>query len=541
MKSGAASADNRCMPVPPTGEPPPRKPLRALFVEDCEADAAILLRELRRGGYDVSFLRVQTADALRGALNTSSWDVVLSDYSMPSFSAPAALAIVRDIKPDLPFMIVSGTIGEETAVSALKAGACDFLVKGRLARFLPALERELREVELRAERARAQATLEDQLRQAQKMEAIGQLAGGIAHDFNNLLTAILGYGELLTEQIGPDKPMGRDLREITAAAERAASLTRQLLAFSRKQVLTMSAVDVNAIVRNLEAMLRRLIGERVKIKTILDDRLPPVMADATQIEQVIMNLCVNARDAMPAGGTVTIRTQFATEDPTRCKSGSAGVVSLAVTDTGTVIPPELTSKIFEPFFTTKERGHGTGLGLAAVHGIVAQFGGSIAVDSTLGEGTTFQIWLPASEATVSASVRQMDDAKPVGGETILLVEDEPGVRSFVRLALQRFGYQVVEAESAEVALDILPKLDRRIDLLLSDVVLQGMGGRELAAQVKELSPTSRVLFMSGYSEKVANPDGFLDPDVSVLEKPFTSRALLVKIRKVLDESLTPAR
>jgi signal transduction histidine kinase len=514
-----------------------RKPLGVLLVEDCEADAALLLHELRRGGYDVSSVRVQTDAALRDALKGRSWDVVLSDYSMPSFSAPEALAIVRNSQPDLPFIIVSGTIGEETAVSALKAGACDFLVKGRLARFLPALERELREVELRRERARTQAALEEQLRQAQKMEAIGQLAGGIAHDFNNLLTAILGYGELLTEQIGPDKPMGRDLREITAAAERAAALTRQLLAFSRKQVLTMTAVDLNLVVKNLEAMLRRLIGERIRINAILDERLPTVIADATQLEQVIMNLCVNARDAMPAGGTVTIRTEFLAVDGTATDSSATGLVRMMVTDTGTGIPPEIKAKIFEPFFTTKDRGHGTGLGLAAVHGIVAQLGGSIVVESTAGQGTTFQICLPASEVAVTPTVAPPDEAKPIGGETILLVEDESGVRSFVRLALQRFGYRVVEADSGEAALALLTQLDRPIDLLLSDVVLNGMGGRELAAQVKQLSPTSRTLFMSGYAEKVASANGVLDPEVSVLEKPFTSRALLVKVRRVLDESL----
>jgi signal transduction histidine kinase len=517
----------------PSSASPRAKTIRILLAEDSEQDAELLLHELASGGYDVTAVRVETGDALRTMLLTRTWDVVLSDYSMPTFSAPEALQVLHETGLDVPFIIVSGTIGEETAVAALKAGASDFLVKGRLARLIPALEREVREAQARRARATAQAALEEQLRQAQKMEAIGLLAGGIAHDFNNLLTAILGYCQLLTDQIGPDKAVGRDLREIMTAAQRAAGLTRQLLAFSRRQVLAVAAVDLNEVVRGLQAMLTRLIGERVTIETTLADDLHAVMADATQLDQVLLNLSLNARDAMPQGGVLTIRTGNATAVPDG-DADHAARVELTVSDTGTGIPPELRQKVFEPFFTTKERGHGTGLGLAAVHGIVTQLGGTIEVQSRVGEGTTFRLSLPATQAA-AVPRRQPTQVQPssVGTETVLVVEDEPGVRAFIRTALQRFGYEVLEAESAENALTLVESGPPTIHLLLTDVVLPRMTGRALAEQLRAASPTLRVLFMSGYSEEVSTREGFLKPGMQLIEKPFTVQALLGRIRESL--------
>ena len=510
------------------------KLLRVLIVEDSPLDAELLAHELSRGGYDVTWERVETADAMKAALERASWDIILSDYSLPTFNGPDALRLMQSTGRDVPFFIVSGAVGEETAAAALKAGACDFLTKGHLARLLPAVERELRDVDLRRDRARIQAALEEQLRQAQKMEAIGQLAGGIAHDFNNLLTAILGYAELLTDQIGPDKPLGRDLREIMSAAQRAAALTRQLLAFSRKQVLTVTPLDLNQVVRDIEAMLRRLIGEHITITTVLAADLDAVMGDATQLEQVLVNLAVNARDAMPQGGELTIRTRNAPAEADDAIRDAGLWVSLSVTDTGTGMPPEIQTKIFEPFFTTKERGHGTGLGLAAVHGIVTQLRGSISVESAVGHGTTFQINLPATRAALAPSKPAVTVTSPVGVETILLVEDEQGVRAFIALALKRFGYQVLEAETAESALVRVEHDDRPIHLLLTDVVLPKMGGRELAARLGHVRPGMPVLFMSGYTEQFTTAGGFLEPGVQLLEKPFTAHALLTKVRHVLN-------
>ena len=508
--------------------------LRVLMVEDSPPDAELLAHELSRGGYDLTWERVETAGAMKEALERASWDLIVSDYSLPAFSGPAALHVMQSTGRDMPFIIVSGTIGEETAVSALRAGACDFLIKGQLARLLPAVERELREGDLRRERLRKQAALEEQLRQAQKMEAVGQLAGGIAHDFNNLLTAILGYGELLTDQIGPDLPLGRDLREITRAAQQAAALTRQLLAFSRKQILTVTALDLNQVVRTIESMLRRLIGEHITVTTVLADNLDAVMADATQLEQVLMNLAVNARDAMPQGGELTIRTWNAHAADAAARDGGLWV-RLSVTDTGAGMPPEIQARIFEPFFTTKERGHGTGLGLAAVHGIVTQLRGSITVESAVGHGTTFQIDLPATRAAVAPTIAATAGPAPVGAETILLVEDEQGVRAFIGRALKRFGYEVLEAETAESALILVEQDDRPIHLVLSDLVLPKMGGRELAERIGHVRPGLPVLFMSGYTEQqITTAAGFVEPGVQLLEKPFTAHALLTKVRHILD-------
>jgi two-component system cell cycle sensor histidine kinase/response regulator CckA len=512
------------------------QPLRALIVEDSENDMELLIHALERGGYAVTAERVETADAMAAALGRTPWDIVLSDFSMPEFSGPAALALLKATGHDIPFIMISGTIGEETAVSALKAGAHDFFVKGRLALLVPAIDRELRDV---ADR-RARARLEEQLRQAQKMEAIGQLAGGIAHDFNNMLTAILGYSALIAEQIGPDKPIGQDIREIVAAAERATALTRQLLAYSRKQVLTVAPVNLTTAVRTVEPMLRRLIGEHITVTTALADALHPVLADATQLDQVLMNLCVNARDAMPQGGTLTIETRDAELDIsyTLAHRGSrAGSYALlTVADTGVGMTPEVQARIFEPFFTTKERGRGTGLGLAAVYGIVKQLDGYICVDSAPGRGTAFQVYLPRTERPADRPIAAA--APPVaswpGRETVLLVEDEESVRQFAKIALQRYGYRVVEAHSAEAALALLDSIGP-VHLLLADVILTGMNGCELARRVTADRPELKVLFMSGYTERTSTINNAMAGGVPLLEKPFTAQALLMNIRQVLGQ------
>jgi two-component system cell cycle sensor histidine kinase/response regulator CckA len=510
-----------------------RTPLRVLYVEDSAADAELVLHELTAGGYDVTVLRVETADGMRAALETQTWHLVLSDYSLPTFSGPEALALLHDTGIQIPFLIISGTIGEETAVAALKAGACDFLVKNRLARLIPAIARELREVELRRARATTQAALEEQLRHAQKMEAIGQLAGGIAHDFNNLLTAILGYSELVTEQIGPDKPISQDLQEIVSAGQRAAALTRQLLAFSRKQVLSVAPLNLNQVIQGIHAMLSRLIEERIAITIDLAADLPAVLADASQLEQILLNLSVNARDAMPQGGALTIRTALA-EPNDAPVSHQQGSVLLTVTDTGVGMSRDIQAKIFEPFFTTKEVGHGTGLGLAAVHGIVTQLGGTIDVESSVGQGTTFRIYLPATLKAVPQQTASARQGLQVGAETILLVEDEHGVRAFIRQALRRVGYRVIEAESAEAALELAEQEKEPIHLLLTDVMLPKLGGRELAKRLEQSRPGIHVLFISGYTEEMSTANGFLEPGVQLIAKPFSVRDLLTKIREQLD-------
>jgi two-component system, cell cycle sensor histidine kinase and response regulator CckA len=379
--------------------------------------------------------------------------------------------------------------------------------------------------------------LEAQFRQAQKMEAIGMLAGGVAHDFNNMLTVILGFSELLAEQIGPDKPVGRDLKEIVGAAQRAAALTRQLLAFSRKQVLVVTPLDLTKVVRDVESMLRRLLGEQITIKTELADDLDPVMADVTQLEQVLMNLSVNARDAMPRGGVLTLATRNITLDRSYAAAhpgANAGLcAALSVTDTGTGMSPEVRDRIFEPFFTTKERGQGTGLGLAAVYGIVKQMNGYIEVESHPARGSKFTIYLPRTGQAVDTSIAPVGTTSPVGNETILLVEDESAVRAFAKIALQRFGYQVIEADTAEAALTILDNVTTTIHLLLTDIVLPGIDGHELAVRAARHRPHLPVLFMSGYTTRLTTVDGLLEAGVRLLEKPFTAHTLLTKTRQLL--------
>jgi PAS domain S-box-containing protein len=382
--------------------------------------------------------------------------------------------------------------------------------------------------------------LEQQLRQAQKMEAVGRLAGGIAHDFNNILTAITGYADLLLEDLGATDPRRQDADEIHKAADRAAGLTRQLLAFSRQQVLQPTVIEVNKLVGDLEKMLRRLLGEDVELTTRLAPTTGRVKADPGQLEQVIMNLAVNARDAMPTGGKLTLETgnmdldeSYATDHyPAR----AGPFVMLAVSDTGIGMSEETQAHMFEPFFTTKEKGKGTGLGLATVYGIIKQSGGFVWVYSELGHGTTFKLYLPrVQELAERASEPAQAPARPARGtETVLVVEDEAPVRSIARQVLERHGYTVLEAPSAEAALDLVTRYSGTIHLLLTDVVMPGLNGRELATKLASLRPDARVIFMSGYTDDAVTRHGVLEPGSAYVQKPFTPDAIARRVREVLD-------
>ncbi len=384
----------------------------------------------------------------------------------------------------------------------------------------------------------ARRNLEGQLLQSQKMEAIGQMAGGVAHDFNNLLTIILGYSEMLLDALSPDDRLRSLVEEIQKAGERSASLTRQLLAFSRKQVLAPTILDMNEVVRDTEKMLRRIIGEDVHLKTVLHPQLDNIKADRGQLEQSLLNLAVNARDAMPRGGKLTIETANIELDPSYPQTHS-GVrpghyVLLAMTDSGEGMTPEVKQRIFEPFFTTKAPGKGTGLGLAVVHGFVKQTDGHIEVYSELGHGTSIKIYLPVFEGAPRAvSSRGNAAGTPTGTETILLVEDEEAVRAFSRHVLQGCGYHVLEASNGDEALRIVAKYPETIHLLLTDVVMPGMGGRKLAEQLIALRPLIKVLYVSGYTDDAVVRHGILHDQVNFLQKPFMPLALANKIREVL--------
>ena len=799
-------------------------PLRVLLVEDSDDDARLLVRQLGSAGYDVTHRRVDTPDAMQEALERNVWDVVISDYSMPQFSGTAALALMQERGLDLPFIFVSGTIGEDVAVAAMRAGASDYVLKDKLKRLVPAIERELRDAEVRRERQRAQEVvlertriavlssdlgvaltgvaalratlvrctsalvrhldvigaciwtfsesaqalelqagsglspalsaayatvslddpmignivrqrravhlpsvadlaipdaawvernristfagcpllvgnrtvgvlgvfsrrplpsfvvesltaiadqlavgierrraeeelrqseelfsrvfrsspvgivittldegrfldandafltllgrtreemqgrttielgvwrdaaertrivealgthgtvrdldlefrtargairhvlasierielsgrpcllmlaydisdrmrLEDQLRQAQKMEAIGRLAGGLAHDFNNLLGVVIGYCDLLFRKLPADLPERAEIHEIRSAAEGASGLTRQLLAFSRRQVLEPRVLDLNDVVRRAERMLKPLLGDDVTLVIQLGSDIPLVLADAGQIDQVLMNLAVNSRDAMPRGGRITIETGASRFDETTVPAlpgASPGpFATLAVTDTGSGMDAETIAHIFEPFFTTKEVGKGTGLGLATVYGIVQQSSGFIAVSSTLGAGTTFRIHLPETNAVpVQPQSATPAAAAPHRGGTILVVEDSAQLRELFRDVLELHGYTVLDAANGRAALEVAAGFVGTIDLLLTDVIMPEMNGRQLADRLTASRPGIKVMFASGYSADDLVRHG-VEAGMAYMQKPFSPEALAQKVRDVL--------
>jgi len=773
-----------------TGEAPAGKPLRVLFIEDRPEDVELSARHLRRAGFDVCFDVTQNAEEFAACLDRSAYDVVLADYSLPAWSGIEGLAVLQERGLDIPFILVTGIAGEETAVDCIKQGAADYILKDRLARLPVAVCRALEEKQRHAEQARThealrdseerfrslvEATtdwiwevdarcvytyasprvkellgyepqevvgktpfdfmppeeaerlrpevlaglaarqplcglvnvarrkdgrtvtletnalpildaagnllgyrgidrditerkraeealrrdeqflssvfasiqdglnvldtefnivrvnpamerwfahampllgkkcweayygrttpcescparhtletgaaayevkqrvqagsqavgwqevhafplldagtgrpsgvieyvrditehrrLEEQFRQAQKIEAVGRLAGGVAHDFNNLLMVIRGYSDLLLEELKPADSRRRALEEIRKAGERAATLTRQLLAFSRKQVLQPQILDLNAVVSNINTMLRRLIGEDIELTMLPGAALDRVQADPGQIEQVIMNLAVNARDAMPHGGKLTIETANVNldEDYAR-RDGNAApgpYVRLSVSDTGCGMDAETRAHVFEPFFTTKERGKGTGLGLATVYGIVKQSGGYIWVYSEVGRGTVFKIYLP--RAPGSAEARQQGEVQQTlfgGVETVLVAEDDPAVRALVCGALASRGYTVQEARDGREALAAARGYKGPIHLLLTDVVLPHMSGRRLAERLRAERPESRLLYMSGYTDDAVVSHGVSAGKVPFLQKPFSASALSRKVREVLDQ------
>ena len=403
------------------------------------------------------------------------------------------------------------------------------------ARLLRSAMREL------AERERAEAALrksEEQLRQSQKMEAIGRLSGSVAHDFNNLLSVILSYSDLVLSDLKPIDPLRADIESIHRAGEKAADLTRQLLAFSRQQVLAPRSVDLNEVIRESEKMLRRLLNEDIEVVTHYARRLSVVKVDPGQIDQVLLNLAVNARDAMPSGGKLTIETKDVELDESYT-SEHFGVargphVMLAVSDTGIGMDQQTQARIFEPFFTTKDLGKGTGLGLSTVFGIVKQSGGHIWVYSEPGGGTTFKVYLPVAQGADPELPVVVEPTTLQGTETVLLVEDQDDVRRVAHAILRRYGYHVIEASNAGEALLSCERHPRTIHLLLTDVVMPQLSGRELAERLVSMRPELRVLYMSGYTENVIVHHGILDSGIAYLQKPIVPDLLARRVREVLD-------
>jgi len=524
-----------------------KPPLRLLHLEDNPVDAELITGTLMEGNIPCQSQLVDTRQAFVAALKEGRIDLILADYSIPGFDGMTALILARQHCPDVPFLFVSATIGEELAIDAMHQGATDYVLKQRLGRLVPSVQRALRELEDRAERKRAEEALrqsEKQFRQSQKMEAVGRLAGGIAHDFNNLLTIIMGYSQVLLTELGPQHPLRGKIEETLKAGERAATLIRQLLTFSRKQSLDPKILSLNTAVTSLESLLRRLIGEDIQLVSKLDPTNGRLRADQAQLEQVLVNLVVNARDAMPKGGTLTIETAQVelTRSPvyhlTPLPPGP--YVRLAVSDTGCGMDRMTQSHIFEPFFTTKGEGKGSGLGLSTVFGIVTQSGGAIDVTSRVGHGTRFDLYFPSVESDILTTAPTQPLGQPQRGtETILLVEDEPSVRTLVRDELRKLGYRVVEAKNGVEACLLATQQAASLQLLLTDVVMPGMGGRELAQHLSVIKPDLRTLFISGYMDDVGIMAGQEEGTSSFLQKPFTPEVLGRAVRNLLDAS-TPS-
>jgi|SRR5690348_1267453 two-component system, cell cycle sensor histidine kinase and response regulator CckA len=511
--------------------------LRTLIVEDSEIDCDILVRELRKGGYDVTFERVDSAKALSAALVLGAWDIVFSDYSMPGFSGVACLKIIRERGLDVPFIFVSGTIGEEMAVEAMKLGANDYVMKGNTARLLPAVRRELLDAELR----RQHDAIQQRIRQLEKFEAIGRLAGGIAHDFNNVIGAVSGWAELGLGEASPSSATARYFERIREQSRRAAGLTRQLLAYARKQKLEPRNIELNQLVTETITLLRRVIGEHIEVKLELSAEAPIIRADPTQIEQVLMNLCLNSRDAMANGGELTIKTGMMQLGPEYCKIHSdlepGTYIQLSVSDTGTGMDSATVEHIFEPFFTTKDTGEGTGLGLPTALGIVKQHNGMIDVETQPTKGTTFKVLLPAIAGT--ADPKRVADKSAVrgGSETILLVEDNDGMRHMMHEVLEALGYKVIAAHDGREAINQFRLHKSRISLAVLDMVMPGMSGPAVYAHLSETVPDLPVVFCSGYSEHSLPSVSPESARFALLQKPFDCKVLARKIRELLDTPL----
>jgi PAS domain S-box-containing protein len=637
--------------------------LRVLLVEHDPADMELCVHELTRAGYDVHYDLAATRAEFIERLQSATYDIVLADYRLPSWTGMDALTTLQLHGLDIPLVLVTGTLGEERAVDCVKQGVADYVLKQNLARLPMTVRRALRDRAARAERSRADAlirmltlavdqspaaaiitdlhgtiqyvnqrfvqstgysvadalgnnprmlksgktpastyadlwrtirgghvwegeilnrrkdgelywntvsispvrndagvvshylgiqldvtdrlraeadrrSLEAQFQQAQKMEAVGRLAGGVAHDFNNLLTVIMSYVELMTPSFAADDSRLEDLDQIRQAARTAAGLTRQLLAFSRQQVIQPRLVVLEEVVGNSRKMLQRIVGEDVEVMDNLAERRSTVMIDPGQLEQVIMNLAVNARDAMPHGGRLIIETGQVELDEsyaqTHLSTAPGRFALLAVSDTGIGMDQETQARIFEPFFTTKEVGKGTGLGLATVYGIVKQSGGFVWVYSEPGKGATFKIYLPlVTGASSEVPVASHQDV-PRGTETVLIAEDSPAVRAAVRETLQRYGYSVVDAPNGQMALAAASKHPGAIDLLITDVVMPEMSGSALAQRFALIRPHARVLYVSGYTNDAVVRHGVSASEAAFIQKPFSPEALARKVREVLD-------
>ena len=511
--------------------------IKILIAEDSPTDAELLVRKLRRSGFDCEWQRVDTEDDYLRKLNPDI-QLILSDFSMPEFSALRALELLKQ-RPtlDIPFIIVSGAIYEEIGVAAMREGATDYLLKDRLARLGESVRRALEEVSERALRKR----LEDQFLEAQKMEIVGQLACGIAHNFNNALSVVMSYSELVLNAACTDQPQRKQVQQIQFAAERAAGIARQLLVVSRKQQVQPAVVRINEFVNGMEEMLHGVLDDKVELKFLYRSSSDMIRADSSQVWQVLLNLVINARDAMPDGGNLTVETADIRIDDQNIQMHPGTTlgyyVVLGVIDSGIGMSEEVKARLFEPFFTTKPVGMGTGLGLATCRLALQQAGGHIEVFSQSGNGTTIKIYFPMIGLSQSSDV-DLRIAIPVprgASETILLVEDEPSLRHLVQEVLAEEGYNVLTASNGKDAIGVSEGYDgEAISLVLSDLNMPLMGGKRMTECLRAKSPNLKVLFTSGMSNDEYLVREGTQTSVSFLPKPFNTPTLVRNVRQVLD-------
>ena len=511
-------------------------PLRILYLESNPTDAALICSTLEAGGITCTTTWVQNRADFGEHLSHGCFDLVLSGYSQPAFDGLSTIAFVRENWPDLPVILVSGTMGEEFAVESLKSGATDYVLKTRLFRLVPAVRRAMQEVAERTERRR----LEAEFIEAQKMEVIGQHAASVAHDFNNILSVIMGYSDMLLRKISIADPLRKYAEEILRASKYGASLTLQILVFCRKQTVQPVVMDLHVVLRDLEPMLERLIHENIALALSPGTHSGNIFADPGYIVQMLMNMAVNARDAMPDGGSLTLATSKVTLDEysTDVYPGSlpGDYILLSVSDTGAGMSEEIKARIFEAFFTTKPVGKGTGLGLANCNSIIQQFGGCVSVTSELGKGTTFQILFPCVEQPLDLAAPPAPGGPLARGtETLLVVEDDPAVRQFAVEVLQTQGYNVLSAVNGKDGLNMARSHQGPpIQLVVTDVIMPLIGGRVMAECLKMTCPGIKVLFTSGYTDDTISSHGVLEADMDFLPKPHTHATLTRKVREMLD-------